>query len=159
MKQIILLFLGVIIFITAVGIFSKDLAKKTKSTIATSKKEIVVGDSKILVEVADREDKRKKGLGGRESLGENEGMLFVFPESTSGVVFWMKDMKFAIDIIWIAGDKIIKIDKNVQPEPGVADEKLKLYNPETDIDYVLEVNAGFSDKNKIKVGDTALLAP
>lgn len=158
MKQLILLFLGVIAFIIGVGYFTKDLTLP-KSSPSITKKEITIKDVKVQVEVADDEAKRKKGLSGRDGLEENAGMLFVFLEKSSGVSFWMKEMKFPLDIIWINDQKIIKIDKNVQPEPGVADERLKRYSPASDINYVLEVNAGFADKNNLKVGDQFLLTP
>ena len=69
--------------------------------------------------------------------------------------FWMKDMKFAIDIIWINDSEIVQIDKNVQPPaPNTVDEDLLLYIPSQPIDYVLEVNANFTEENNIKVGDS-----
>lgn len=161
MKQLILLFAGVIIFIIVVGFFTKDL-KTSKLAPAAPKretKEIVVGGIQVTAEIADDEAERKKGLGGRGSLAEKEGMLFVFPEKTSGISFWMKDMRFPIDIIWVKDQEVVKIDKNAEPEAGVADENLKHYWPGTEINYVLEVAAGFSEKNNLKVGDKILLTP
>jgi len=67
-------------------------------------------------------------------------------------------MKIAIDIIWLKNGKIIQIDKNVAPPTaGTSDKNLKLYSPKTAVDYVLEVNFGYSDLNNIKVGDTVLI--
>lgn len=67
-------------------------------------------------------------------------------------------MEFAIDIIWIKDGKIIQIDKNVEaPAVGTPDNKLKLYSPKSAVDYVLEVNSGYSDLNNIKVGDSVLI--
>ncbi len=152
MKQLIFLFLGVAAFIIAVGYYSKTSLPKKSSASAPTKKEISIGDIKITATVADSEDERRTGLGGRGNLTENEGMLFVYPEKTSGVVFWMKDMRFPIDIIWIADSKIVKIDKNVEVQTGVSDDKLKRYYPGTDVNFVLEVNAGFADKNGVKAG-------
>lgn len=156
MKQLIFLFLAVAAFIIAVGYYSKTPLPQNTVSFGNqnlSKREVVIGEVKVSTDVADSDAERKKGLGERDSLGENDGMLFIFPEKSSNVVFWMKDMKFAIDIIWISDNKIVKIDKNVQPEPGVAEDKLKRYYPETPINFVLEVNAGFSDKNKITLGN------
>jgi uncharacterized membrane protein (UPF0127 family) len=71
----------------------------------------------------------------------------------------MKDMLIPLDFIWVANGKIVKIDKNVPaPAPNTPDGNLKTYSPGTPIDYVLEVNAGFSDKNNIKVGDSVNLS-
>lgn len=160
MKQTLFLLAGIIAFIVAVGIFTKDLSQKSSSSLLLNQKEIkevTIVDTKVFAEVADNEDERRKGLGGRESLPQDGGMLFIFPEKTSGVVFWMKEMNFAIDIIWVRDDEVVKIDKSVQPEPDVSDDNLKRYRPETEINYVLEVNAGFSDKNNLKIGDLVSL--
>src|SRR3989338_4624811 len=123
-------------------------------------KYVKIGDVKIKVELAITPEARAQGLSGRPSLSENEGVLFVFdkPDKYS---FWMKNMNFPIDIIWIgparppgwsgAGGedmKIVYIKKKALPE--LYPEQ---YGPDKDAKYVLEVVAGFSDKNNIKVGD------
>ncbi len=93
----------------------------------------------IPVDIADTELEREKGLSGTTSLPQNSGKLFIF--NTSGDYgFWMKDMQYAIDIIWIDSNfRIIGITKDVAPEsyPEV------FYSP-SPVKYVLEVNAGFS---------------
>ncbi len=100
-------------------------------------------------------DDQKRGLGKKESLPLNEGMIFVFDQP--GVYsFWMKDMKFAIDIIWMdENKKVVDIAPNVVPEPGKSDRDLTLYKPKESAKYVLEVNAGLSSLNNIQVGDIA----
>jgi len=141
MKQILLPFLATIAVISAIGIF----VGMAKSTPLAPQKEIKIGETTIAVQIADTPEERKKGLSGTKNLPENEGMLFVFPEQNLLPSFWMKDMLISIDIIWINNGKVAKIHKNVQPEPQAA--KLTLYYPDGPIDYVLEVNAGFADKN------------
>ena len=83
-------------------------------------------------------------------------MLFFFPESAKAA-FWMKNVKFPIDIIWIENNKVVGIEKNVQPQPGVADSDLALYYSPGLIRHVLEVNAGFSDSNGIENGDEVVI--
>ena len=109
---------------------------------------IQIGDTRVKVEVADTDIKREKGLSGRESLAENEGMLFVFKEpGTYG--FWMKDMNFAIDILWIDKDKrVVEIMQNVAP-----DTFPETFYPKEPIQYVLETNAGWTNKHDIIPGD------
>lgn len=152
------------IAITALIIISLGfIAKKYQSAtpISTSKNQmeekktkVKINNTEIEVEIADTPEKRTKGLSNRNSLDQNKGMLFVFPKG-SNVTFWMKDMKFDIDIIWIKDSKIIKIDKNAKaPKAGTPDNKLTLYKSDQPIDYVLEVNSGFVEKNKIEVGQT-----
>lgn len=97
---------------------------------------------------------RKKGLSKMESLPLTSGMLFVFGKDGRWG-FWMKDMKFAIDIIWIDENKrIVDIVKNAPPEPGKKDKELTVYKPAADAMYVLEINAGMSDFNNLEIGDT-----
>ena len=93
-----------------------------------------------------------KGLSIKSSLKENEGMLFVL-NSYSRRGFWMKDMKFPIDVIWLnENKKIIHIKKSLEP----CVSNCPVYFPDQDSKYVLETVAGFADKQNLKVGDTVL---
>src|SRR3989338_5042145 len=66
--------------------------------------DIRISNVKIKAELADTPEKRALGLSGRETLGNDEGMLFVFDEPNTRQ-FWMKNMNFALDIIWIDENK------------------------------------------------------
>lgn len=82
-----------------------------------------------------------------------EGLFFVF-DNPGSYGIWMKDMKFAIDILWIGEDrKVMAIAINVPPEPGKKDPELAVYKPDGNAKYVLEVNAGLVNLNGIKAGD------
>ena len=152
-KKIILPILLVIFFIIGVGLLYRKLEGLT---LPPGKNTVKIKDVSINVEIAKTNEEKQKGLSGRESLAKDSGMLFIFdPSSTPN--FWMKDMKFAIDIIWIKEGKIIKIDGGIQPpSAGTPDNKLKIYTPGASIDKVLEVNAGFADTNNFKTGDSVL---
>jgi uncharacterized membrane protein (UPF0127 family) len=65
----------------------------------------------------------------------------------------MKGMKFDLDLIWIKNNRVIGITSNV-PHPKNENDELPLYPPPSEIDMVLEVASGFSEKNNIAVGDT-----
>lgn len=114
-----------------------------------------VGAQTLNVDIARDTKSMEQGLSGRQAMAENQGMLFDFGgENLPG--FWMKDMKFNLDFIWIDKNKIIGITPDVPaPSPGVADSSLRLYSPPSPVNWVLEVNAGWTQKNKIKVGDSA----
>jgi uncharacterized protein len=100
------------------------------------------------MEVADTNEKRIRGLSGREGLEENQGMLFVF-EQVEEQCFWMKDMLFSIDMVWTDNHrKIIKIKENVSP-----DTFPDLFCSD-DTKYVLEFNQGFVSKYGLKLGST-----
>ncbi len=109
-----------------------------------------IGNTEIKIEIANDDQSRIKGLSGRDSLEEDEGMLFIFdyPDKHS---FWMKEMNFPIDIIWLDDNKkIVFIKKEARPESYP-----ESFSSPIDSLYVLEVNASFSDKNNLKVGDEA----
>lgn len=120
---------------------------------------LMIGNKKIYVEIADTKEKMAQGLSGREKLQNDQGMLFDFrndyPDGTSPG-FWMKAMKFDLDLIWIHNGKIIDITENA-PAPKSANDKLPLYYPKANIDMVLEVNAGWSGENGVEVGDVVQL--
>lgn len=158
MKQLIIYFLAVFAFIGAVGYFTRSNydSKDPLNSILSIKppKEVLVNGHTIPVEVVNSEVKRSKGLGGKKSLEEGNGMLFVFEGKDIKPPFWMKDMNFAIDIIWINDGKVAQITRDIPPpKESLSNADLKLYLPDSSIDYVLEVNAGYSREVGIKVGD------
>lgn len=111
-------------------------------------KAIKINNIEILVEIADTSLKQAKGLSNRNFLKENRGMLFIF-EKPNYYSFWMKEMNFPIDIIWIDENwQIVDITENILPQIFP-----KTFQPERLVKYVLEVKAGFVQKNKIKIGD------
>lgn len=113
---------------------------------------VEVAGEKISIELAETQQKRTLGLSGRESLKENQGMLFVF-EQPFKAGFWMKDMLFPLDMVWIRDNRIVDISTNALPEPGKSDYELTIYSPKTEIDSVLELNAGWAKQNNLSVGD------
>ncbi len=117
-------------------------------------KELQINNAKLKVEIADTQGKRTKGLGGRESLASEGGMLFIFPKPEKHP-FWMKGLTFALDFIWIRGDTVVDIFPNIQPPvPNQSDESLPIYQSKEEVDKVLEVNGGTVQRLNIKVGDT-----
>jgi uncharacterized protein len=131
--------------------------KKSSST-NTQQKTMTVGNKSVQVEIANNESLREKGLGGRSSLPQDSGMLFVFDTKNAKPTFWMKGMLIPLDFIWISGTKIVQIDKNVAiPSSNTPDAKLEKIKPSQPVDYVLEVNSGFSDTNNLKVDDSVVL--
>lgn len=115
-----------------------------------------VGETTLFVEIADTPQKRSRGLSGRAFLPIASGMLFPFDHQLQPS-FWMKDMQFSIDIIWIRGSMVIGVEKNL-PLPG-DEEALKTYSPNQPIDYALEVNAGWAEKNNITIGTSIFGGP
>lgn len=104
----------------------------------------------VSVEVAANTRSRERGLSGREALASNEGMLFLF-EDADTYSFWMKDMKFPIDIIWIQGDEVVDITIDAQP-PAMPGEQPQSFFPRVAVDRVLEVPAGFAKAHGLRTG-------
>ncbi len=114
--------------------------------------------AQVNVEVADTKEKRALGLGKRASLPTESGMLFIM-EQRGKPTFWMKGMLIPLDFLWIDGNQVADILQNVQPPvAGQADSSLQLYSPITNVDRVLEVNAGYVAAHGIKVGDIIRVA-
>jgi hypothetical protein len=108
---------------------------------------------KITVELAKTSSEQYQGLSDRESLCQNCGMLFAWPEK--GIRdFVMRNMNFPLDIIFIANQKIVKIESNLFPE---GDTPQTNYSSEVPVDHVLEVNGGLTDRYGIGVGDEVLV--
>ena len=112
---------------------------------------ISVGKSTFLVEVADNEPKRKYGLMNRKSLGQDEGMLFVFPQSALQS-FWMKNTLISLDLAYFTSEGILT--ETFTMEPNQTEE---VYNSASKVMYALELNAGTFKKNNIRKGDKLIL--
>ena len=113
---------------------------------------VQIAGQTLKVDLALTREAQERGLSARQDLAEDEGMLFVFDYSNI-YPFWMKDMNFPIDIVWIGEDlKVVYIKKDAEPSSYPA-----AFTPTEDAKYVLEVVSGFSDKNNLKVGDSVTL--
>lgn len=125
---------------------------------AMAQTEIRIGALAIQAEIARTPEERGQGLSGRPSLPQNAGLLFVFSEERTPS-FWMLDMRFPLDFIWISADqRVVDLTENVPPpDPGESD--LPRYAPGQPILYVLEVNAGVVQEAGIQVGDTVAFDP
>lgn len=106
-------------------------------------------DVAVTAEIADTDTKRIQGLSGRPRLGETEGMLFIF-DAPAVQQFWMKDMRFGLDVIWINEGTIQGISAHVPPPSGGAIPRM---GSDVPVQYVLEVPAGFAEKYRILAGD------
>jgi len=105
--------------------------------------------------VSERRD-RNRGLSGRLSLPADAGMLFVFSKDDRWG-FWMPDMHFPIDMIWVdVNASIVHVEHGVPP---CGDEGCPTYIPAEPARYVLEVNAGVAREHGLEVGQKVSLPP
>lgn len=105
----------------------------------------------LRVEVATTPESRQRGLMGRESLGEYEGMLFVFEENGYHG-FWMEDTSIPLSIAFIAAEGTIPDIQDMQPHSQV-------HRPQSPCLYALEVNQGFFAGHNITAGNAVILPP
>lgn len=153
-RKMIWMLVGIAVIVVALvavyfGVFHKANPPLTKN-------EVRIGNAVFEVEIAATMAQQARGLSFRPSLGSNDGMLFLFnrPAVQS---FWMKDMQFPIDMIWIGGGKVLGFAENAEPQPGVPLWSLRIYNSPDGTDKVLEVNAGTVAKDNIATGDPVTL--
>lgn len=162
MKKDLAVIFGLVLVIIIFIIFGRGfspgqfLTQTATDSAQTQKKEntqVAIKDLTIQAKIADDPKERQAGLSDFPSLTLNEGMLFVFDKNAS-YVFWMKNVEFAIDIIWIDEQKkIVDIAPNVPPEPNKGEKELTRYRPKGDAKYVLEINAGISALHNLQIGD------
>lgn len=129
---------------------------KNDILLPAQKQQFLQINNRVLkVEYAETAGQKTQGLSDREFLDSNSGMFFVFSKADNPrPSFWMHKMRFPLDIIWIKDNMVVDISANVPPLEFEANIKnIPRYKPKTDIDSVLEVNAGWAKLNGIKIGD------
>ncbi len=134
------------------------VSSKPNNTITNhSLQELRVGESKLNVEIVKSPASISQGLSGRPEIGA-DGMLFLMPNRAK-TQFWMPDMQFDLDIIWIDQGEIIGIEVNVpHPLPNTSEQDLILYPSPDMVEWVLEVEAGTAKENNWQVGSQVNLA-
>ena len=115
-----------------------------------------LGEKNYYFEIMNSNESRAQGLSDRAEIG-SDGLLFVFNHSDFHGI-WMKDMLFALDLIWLKDGVVVDFDLGVsKPEPGVSLAKLPIYQPKQKANLVIEVPAGFVEQEAIKIGDELLI--
>ncbi|OGM29662.1 hypothetical protein A2801_00630 [Candidatus Woesebacteria bacterium RIFCSPHIGHO2_01_FULL_41_10] len=162
MKKVILVIVVAVIFlIVALSAYKKTSGSSLFSLSSPTPRPMYslrIGDTNVKIVLAKTPKEITQGLSGADPLAPNEGMLFIFDKPTQPA-FWMKDMRFDLDMIWIREGKVVDIHENVpSPDPRASLSSLPLYISKEPADSVLEVSAGFAKTHKIVNGtevDTA----
>jgi len=153
-KQRMLIFFSVLFIIFSVFIINEFRNTAMKDPLQ-DKNFVVINEKIIFVEVAITPEERQRGLMERESLQEDNGMLFVFSEEDT-YSFWMKNMKISLDIIWINADgNVVYFVKDVPP---CVQSPCQTYSPNADALYVLEVNPGLIDVLEIEENTEVIIS-
>jgi hypothetical protein len=117
--------------------------------------EVTIGIHRVQVEVADSPERMGRGLSGRASLAEGRGMIFPYARADRHG-FWMYDMHFDIDMVWIRGDRIVDVTSRAPHDPP---GELPIYRPGEPADLILEVPAGTAERLGWKIGDRVTVDP
>lgn len=144
-------FILILLAITFVSFILFEISIQKDKTLSKGQSEITIpvyiGQKQFNAIVADTPASKTKGLGDRDSIPKDTVMLFVF-DTPAQYEFWMKDMRFAIDIIWVGENRQVVFEKkNVLPSSFP-----EIFTPLSPAKYVLEANAGFAEENDIKIG-------
>ena len=146
MRMLLISLVVIVLIIALTGVW---FFKQGNSDLVSGETTVKIGSGEYIVEIADSPALKAKGLSGRDGLDAGQGMLFIF-NPVSKTSFWMKGMKFSIDIIWIADGEVVSIEERASLPKGM---NIPVYRPKVKANYVLEVNAGEVEKHGIKVGD------
>jgi len=132
---------------------SQDLTEEVVDQLTPIK----INDHLLNVEIVDRADSITLGLGNRDEIG-SDGMLFVLPDRQI-VTFWMYQMRFPLDIVWIDQDQVIGLTSNVPaPDPQQTPQRLPTYPSPGKVTHVLEIAAGraaqlgLSERDQVSIG-------
>ncbi|MFA6193614.1 MAG: DUF192 domain-containing protein [Parcubacteria group bacterium] len=135
-----------VVAVAIIGILANYIFSEVFSVQGNVIKRIYIRDVLVKAELVKSKTKIELGLGGRPSLSSGRGMFFQMPKDSTQH-FWMKEMRFAIDIIWIENNRVIGCEKNISSNDP------RTFSSPGDAGYVLEVPEGFCDQNKVTVND------
>lgn len=156
MKKILFLFLLLLVLVAGV-VFVQNYLKTNNLSFFGKSPTLAINDRVFELKVAKSQEEKEIGLSETKSLSDNQGMIFLF-DKPDYYSFWMKNMQFSIDIIYIDNDHIVTIFQDVQP-PKEKNASLPIFNSTQPADMVLEINSGLSKKYNFKEGDKVTYEP
>ncbi len=136
--------------IVGIAFFMMLPTEAEHESVEFSRDTIMIDEIELTVQLADTDHRRADGLMFQEELPYDEGMLFIFDNSEKRT-FWMSNMLFSLDIIWIDSQRnVVHIDNSVPPCDTTETKACPRYDSGgKEVKYVLEVTAGFVDKFNI----------
>ena len=139
-----------VVIVAAIGLRVKQYLDERRPVMA----DVTINGHVFHAEVANTPAKQELGLGQRDTLAPDAAMYFPMG-GPQRWIFWMKDMRFPIDIIWISEGKVVDVTHDAPvPTPG---QDLATYSPSDPADAVLEINAGLAGADGIVPGADAVL--
>lgn len=145
---VLAILLGVFVFVNMSG--------STLSSFFSRSAHATIDKQTFTLLQAKSEKDKQIGLSTRQSIAQNQGMIFIF-DKPEYYGFWMKNMKFPLDIIFLKDKKIVTIFSNV-PNPKSPTDQLPIYSPTSPADTVIELRAGSATKYNFQVGDPVTIS-
>lgn len=157
MKKIIIFYIALTILIGITAFIRTGKTNLNFINLVKSKSpSLTINNKKFNLKIAKTDEERLIGLSKTNKLKQDEGMLFVFPEKDY-YGFWMKNMKFPIDIIFISDQTIVDVYEKLQiPKDPDSSLGLPVYKPKEKANYILEINSGVAAKYQIKPGEKVI---
>ncbi len=149
------IFVIIFLFVTTL-VVSWLCLSRGKESLKPGLEKLQVGETEVRVELARTPDEWAQGLSGRETLGEDEGMLFVSNQSVRRS-FWMKGMRFPLDMLFIHQGRVVDIANKVRAPSAGEDGTAIRVSTWLPAEWVLEVNSGWVERHGVKVGDKVIL--
>lgn len=151
-RQLIFISLGITLVLgSGIGLYLRQNRNKELSSCASLTLDqttvLQVGEDKLVAEVTSNDWEKLQGLSDRPCLKDGTAMLFPYTQP-GNLCFWMKDMQFPIDMVWLDANKqVVTVKANAMP-----DSYPQSFCPSRPAQYVVEVNAGLADALGWKVG-------
>ncbi len=137
-----------LVFGLALVVFGSYVLTMGVRSVTDDRQKLITKSAVLSVEVVETPEKRTLGLSGRTEIGA-DGMLFVFEEASDQHCFWMKDMQFSIDMVWLDEEKrVVHVERGVEPASYP-----QTYCPVSPARYVLEVDSERSEALGLNVGE------
>lgn len=149
MKKVLIIY-GLLVVVILFFVFLRFRGIDLFPDFGRNSAKVTVNNQVFDIEIANDDNEQIEGLSNRESLDRDSGMLFVFEEKGRHG-FWMKNVNFPLDLIYISDNKIVDIIKNAEPK-SATDTNIPIYEPREDANYVLEINGGLSDEYGFEIG-------
>lgn len=141
------LFLGLLIIASLIS-YTLIFKRPQETNTVTLK----IKDQNFKIELAQSLAQKSLGLGNRDSLCQNCGMLFIY-QAEGPLPFWMKNTRIPLDMVWLNREGTIVDLKTALPQPNTPDHQLTIYQNQTPAQYVLELNAYKAKELDLKIGD------
>lgn len=143
----------ILIFFLAISLFLFYTIPLYNINSPINQAKIIINNQTFYATVVSNSIDQAMGLSGTKNMESNQAMLFEYKHHVIPN-FWMKGMLFPIDIIWIKDNKIIAIEKNIpNPSQSISNADLPKYKPLLPVNFVLEINAGLSEKYDFTTGE------